>query len=187
VPSILNLTEQITAAGRMALRCHAHLSLWTLTAGVEGRTQHRVVLEDNWEHMRFLEHGQLFTAVIELHSLLDANSATINLPHLTVSVEAEYGAQPLIKRALEDIEPTFSKLRTLWNGVYAHRTKRKAYADMFKKAAITPDQLHELVVKAIEISNELRVIIGLGAEEPSSLPAEAYETMLLKLGYIDNS
>lgn len=166
----------------MALRCHAHLSLWRLTAGVEGRTRHRQVLENHWEHMRFLEHGQLFTAVIELHSLLDANPATINLPHLTDAAEAKFGPWPLIRRALTDLEPTFAKLRILRNGVYAHRTKRKAYADMFKQAAITPDQLHELVVAAIRISNELREIIGLEAENPSPLPAEFYERMLLKLG-----
>lgn len=165
----------------MALRCHAHLSLWRLTAGVEGRARHREVLEDHWEHMRFLEHGQLFTAVIELHSLLDANPATINLPHLTDALEAEQGQQFLIRDALTEVEPTFAKLRILRNGVYAHRTKRKAYADMFKQAAITPDQLQEMVVMAIKISNELREVIGLDAEVPSPLPAESYADMLLRL------
>lgn len=165
----------------MALRCHTHLALWRVTAGVEGRARHREVLEDHWEHIRFLEDGQLFTAVIELHSLLDANPATINLPHLTEALEAEQGPQPLIRQALAEIAPTFAKLRLLRNGVYAHRTKRKAYADMFRQAAITPDQLQELVVMAIKISNELRESIGLEAEGPTTLPAEFYERMLLQL------
>ncbi len=177
----LPLREQITSAGRMALRCHAHLSLWRITAGAEGRERHREVLEDHWEHIRFLEHGQLFTAVIELHSLLDANPATINLPHLTKALEAEQGPQPLIRQALAEIEPTFAKLRLLRNGVYAHRTKRKAYTDMFRQAAITPGQLQEAVEMAIKISNELREAIGLDAEAPTTLPAEFYERMLEQL------
>ena len=181
MPSALPLKEQITSAGRMALRCHAHLSLWRLTAGVEGRARHREVLEDHWEHMRFLEHGQLFTAVIELHSLLDANPATVNLPHLTDGLEAEHGPQPLIRTALGEVEHTFAKLRILRNGVYAHRTKRTTYADMFSKAALTPGQLQELVVIAIKITNELRVAIGLEAEGPSQLPVDFYERMLLQL------
>ncbi|MCD1624182.1 hypothetical protein AAG614_03205 [Citromicrobium bathyomarinum] len=177
----LPLKEQIIAAGRMALRCHTHLALWRLTAGVEGRARHREVLADHWEHIRFLEHGQLFTAVIELHSLLDANPATINLPHLTDELEAEHGPQTLIRQALREAEATFGKLRKLRNGVYAHRTKRKAYADMFKQAAITPDQLQELSVLAIAITNELREAIDLEAEAPTTLPAEFYERMLEQL------
>ena len=165
----------------MSLRCHVHLSLWRLTAGAEGRARHRDVLEDHWEHMRFLEHGQLFTAVVELHSLLDANPATVNLPHLTDDLEAMIGPLPIIREALVQIEETFAKLRILRNAVYAHRTKRKAYADIFKKAAITPDQLEDLVTTAVKITNEFRAVIGLEAEAPSPLPVDFYEQMLLQL------
>jgi hypothetical protein len=181
MPNAIPFGEQITSAGRMALRCHAHLALWRITAGVEGRARHREVLDEYWEHIRFLERGQLFTALIELHSLLDANPATINLPHLTDALEAEHGQQTLIRRALAEIETYFAKLRILRNGVYAHRTKRKTYADMFKHAAITPDQLQDLVVTAIKITNAMREAIGLAAEAPTQLPEEHYVRMLTQL------
>lgn len=177
----LPLKEQIEAASRMALRCHTHLALWRLTAGVEGRERHQDVLSDHWEHMRFLEHGQLFTAVMELHSLLDANPATINLPHLVQALEEANGPQPLLTKALDGAKTVFSKLRVLRNNVYGHRTRKKSYGDVFKTAAITPDQLQTLVLTSIKIANELRVEVGLEAQAPSPLPVEFYNRMLLQL------
>ena len=177
----LPLKEQIEAASRMALRCHTHLALWRLTAGAEGRQRHREVLDEHWEHLRFLEHGQLVTAVLELHSLLDADNSTINLPNLVSEVKKQSGAKPALQDALLSTVATFSKVRILRNAVYAHRTKKKSYADMFKQAAITPDDLQQLVVTCIKIANELREQVGLEAEAPTSLPVEWFERMLLRL------
>ncbi len=162
----------------MALRCYVHLGLWRLTAGVEGRKLHNEVLNDHWEHLRFLEHGQLFTAVIELHSLLDADKVTINLPHLVQALEAQKGPHPLLRKALADAHPVFDRLRILRNAVYAHRTKKKSYSDVFKTAEITPDQLQALVLICVKISNELRVEVGLEAQTPSPLPMQTYHRML---------
>ena len=157
------------------------MGLWRLTAGVEGRKQHNEVLNDHWEHLRFLEHGQLFTAVVELHSLLDADKVTINLPHLVQALEDLKGPRPLLRKALADTHPVFERLRILRNAVYAHRTKKKSYADVFKAAEITPDQLQELVLTCVKISNELREEVGLEAQAPTSLPVEAYHRMLEQL------
>ena len=75
----------------------------------------------------------------------------------------------------------FAKVRLLRNAVFAHRTRKKSYNVVFKSAAITPDQLQELVVTCIKIANELRVEAGLVAEAPNTLPVEYYERMLGQL------
>ena len=77
---ILPLKERVEIASRMAHRVFTHFELWRVTATVESRKRHWDALDDHWDHMRFLEHGQLVTAVVEIHSLLDANEATVNLP-----------------------------------------------------------------------------------------------------------
>jgi hypothetical protein len=154
----LSTIEQIFAVSRMVHRTHIHLALWKLTAGVEGRSRHREVLDEHWEHLRFLEHGQLVTAVVELHSLLDANERTINLPRLLDEVEAQAGPQPQIREALSVAQPDFSRVRTLRNSAYAHRTKRRAFPDIFKAAQLTPDQLQGLILTGINVANELRVV-----------------------------
>jgi hypothetical protein len=181
MPAALPLIEQIETASRQALRCHIHFGLWRLTAGIDGRKLHHGVLDDHWEHLRFLEHGQLFTAVVELHSLLDADKATINLPHLVKALELKKGSKPHLRKALSDAQPAFKRLRILRNAVYAHRTKKRSYADVFKAAQITPNQLQELVLACIKVSNELRVEVGLNAQVPSSRPMETYHRMLAQL------
>lgn len=177
----LPLVEQVTSAANMALRTFIHLGLWRLTAGKEGRERHKNVLDDHWEHIRFLEHGQLFVAVVELHSLLDADKATINIPNLINEVELKFGDQSALREAYDNIRPSFEKLRILRNSVYAHRTRRKSYADMFKLAKITPDELKNISETCIKICNELKVQLGLSPDAPSTLPTETYDAMLRQL------
>lgn len=119
--------------------------------------------------------------MVELHSLLDADKATINLPHLVKAVEDLNGPQKPLQDALADARPTFDRLRILRNAVYAHRTRKKSYAEVFQGAQITPDQLQELVLTCVKISNELRVEVGLEAEAPTPLPIETYHRMLEQL------
>lgn len=100
---------------------------------------------------------------MELHSLLDANPATINLPDLVEALEEADRPQPLLRKGLDVAQPVFRKMRVLRNNVYGHRTRKKSYADVFKSAAVTPDQLQELVITCNKVANELRVEVVLEA------------------------
>jgi fructose-1-phosphate kinase PfkB-like protein len=112
---------------------------------------------------------------------LDADRSTINLHHVVEELERTKGGQPLLRHALESTASTFAKVRILRNAVFAHRTNKKSYGDVFKRAAITPDQLQDLIVTCIKIANELRVGVGLEGQAPTSLPADRYERMLKQL------
>jgi len=180
----LPIADQIDAASRMAMRCYTHMKLWLVTAGIEGRKRHGEVLEEYWEHLRFLQHGQLFTAIVELHSLLDAHKSTINLPDLIKAHEHMAGPQPDLRQALDDVRPSLAALRLLRNMVFAHRTKSKSYADVFEAAGITPNDLDELALTCVKVTNELRVANGLEAQAPSPLPVSSYERMLKELATI---
>ena len=175
---ILPLKERVEIASRMAHRVFTHFELWRVTATVESRKRHWDALDDHWDHMRFLEHGQLVTAVVEIHSLLDANEATVNLPHLLSETEAAHGALPSARSELKFQRPYFDRLRPLRNAVFAHRTKKRTNTEIFRGAKLTPNHLTSMSRSCLIVVNELRSAVGLEPEAPSPLPRDSYERML---------
>lgn len=177
----LPLKQRVGIASAMAHRAFTHLALWRVTALTEGRERYRAAINEHWEHLRFLEHGQLVAAVVELHSMLDASEATVNLPKLLDEVEAEHGEQQGARAQLRYVQPYLDRLRPLRNAVYAHRTKRKTSREVFAAAEMTPDRLHEMGKTCLLIANDLCLAVGLEPQAPSPLPADWYARMLRQL------
>lgn len=174
----LSLDERLLAAARMAMRASVHFDLWWLTASREGRKEYTAI-DDHWEHLRFLQHGQLVAVVGEVHALLDDDKRTISLPTILTELERHHEISiPSAKAALKEAKPAFWKLRLLRNNVFAHRTARKSYNAMFDDAKMTPDQFRELVNVCVAVTNEMIVALGGQAIEPSPLPREHYAKML---------
>ncbi len=177
----LAIEQQIDTASRMALRAHVHFDLWWLTASQEGRSRHPAIGE-HWEHLRFLQHGQLAGVVGEIHALLDDDKRTICLPAILRELERQRHIQlPEVARNLKAARPAFRKLQLLRNNVFAHRTAKKTYEDMFKDANIRIDQLKALIALCIGLTNELLGAIGEPFRDPSPLPGEHYAKMLDQL------
>lgn len=178
----LSLTERIEAAARMSTRAQIHFDLWWLTASREGRAEYAAI-EDHWEHLRFLQHGQLVAVVGEVHALLDADKRTISLPIIVDEIERHQRLNLAKARtALTLARPIFRKLRILRNNVFAHRTARKSYDAMFLDAGMTTDQLRQLIELCTEVTNEILFATGCEPIEPSPLPKEHYGQMLKELG-----
>ena len=174
----LPLEDRLDAAAKMAMRASVHFDLWWLTASQEGRQEYTAI-ENHWEHLRFLQHGQLVAVVGEVHALLDDDKRTISLPTILDELQRHHkhsisGA----KAALRAAKPVFRKLRLLRNNVFAHRTARKSYNAMFEDAKMTPDQLRELINVCIAVTNEMLAALGGPLLEPSPFPKEHYAKML---------
>jgi len=179
--NILPLAERVLVAASMCQRVMAHLDLWWLTAGEDGRFAHQEVLEEYWEHIRFLEHGQLVTAVCELHNLLDGKKNTVNLPSLVKEMDPTGRKFSGARVHLGHVETAFDKIRRLRNNVFAHRTMKKAYNDVFIDAKISPDQLRSSGALCVSVCDELLASLGLDPIFVSDLPQKSYSDMLLKL------
>lgn len=174
----LPLDERIIAAARMAMRASVHFDLWWLTASKEGREQYEAI-DDHWEHLRFLQHGQLVAVVGEVHALLDNNKRTISLPVLLDELQQRHGITiPAARQGLAGARPLFNKLRLLRNNVFAYRTARKSYNAMFEDAKIQPDQLRELTIVCNGVTNDMLAAINGPQIEPTPLPREHYAKML---------
>lgn len=165
----------------MALKAKQHFLLWRLTHGVEGHLEHRPVFREYWEAIRFLQNGQLIAAIVELHSLCERRSDTINLSALVDEVERDPDKSIASRSALAVAEASMTKIRILRNAALAHRTNKASYNDVFSTAAITPDEIAALIEVAIHVSIELLEALGEPAQELSPFPLETYDRMFRDL------
>ena len=183
----LPIDERIMAAARMAMRASVHYDLWWITASTAGRKQYSAI-EVHWEHLRFLQHGQLVSCVGEVHALLDNDRRTISLPVLTDELRRKHGLHVVsAEEKLADIRPLFTKIRLLRNNVFAHRTARKSYDDMFTDAQLKPEQIQAMIQTCIDVANDLLIAIGGPQIDASPSPSESYGAMLAKLSERETS
>jgi hypothetical protein len=68
--------------------------------------------------------------------------------------------------------------KVLRHNAFAHRSDDVSYDDVFKMAAVRPDQLRDLTDMALKIANRLLLALGRQDQCFTELPREAAEAMM---------
>ena len=117
--------------------------------------------------------------------VFDKRSGTISLPPLVREVKA---AGQLIGQdaaavdaLLVEAKPVADKVLILRHKAFAHRSAHISYDDVFKMAAVRPDQLRDLTDLALKIANRLLLARGLQDQYFTELPRDAAEAMMKAL------
>jgi hypothetical protein len=85
------------------------------------------------------------------------------------------------RRASGGSEAIADKVAILRHKAFAHRSAHISYDDVFKMAAVRPDQLRDLTEMALKIANHLLLARGLRDQHFTGLPREAAEAMMKTL------
>lgn len=177
----LPLDDLLRSAGRSAERCCTLFRLWMETAGSIGRADHHDAIADHWECLRFLEYGQLFSCVVESHSLLDGHKDAITIPRL-IKLARLHGADTGVAESyLAEAAPITAKLAILRHKAFAHRSASMEYDDVFRLAQISSDEIGEGCAFALRAVNQLLAARGRPLAQRSDLPEERYSRMLRML------
>ena len=114
--------------------------------------------------------------------VFDKTRGTISLAHL---IPEEKVAGHLNAKDAADVNALLAKAKPICNKVailrhkaFAHRSAHISYDDVFKMAAVKPDQLRELTNVALEITNRLLLARGLQDQHFTDLPREAAQAMM---------
>lgn len=81
-----------------------------------------------------------------------------------------------------EAKPLADKIEGLRNTVYAHQSARMRVEDAYADAKISLDMAQRLMVISIDIINELRAAVGLGATEISRSHIDEFERMMTAIG-----
>ena len=150
---LLPLNNRLERIGQHILRARLFLDLWFY---FEERDSRRIIIDtmqDYNEFFRFTPHAYLVTYVIYMAGVFDKSRGTISLAPLIREVKAvgHLKAQDaaIADALLAQAKPIANKVTILRHKAFAHQSAHISYDDVFKMAAVKPDQLRELTDMAL--------------------------------------
>jgi hypothetical protein len=166
---MLSLDRPLDRIAQHIIRAKLFLDLWAYFEEYESR-QH--IIETMWDYnefFRFTPHACLVSYFIYIAGAFDKTANTISFVHLIPEMRAAahlVGEREAAVDALtQAAAPIIKKVRILRHKAIAHRDAHISYDDVFKLAAVTPDQLRDLTEIALQIANHMLAARGLGQQD----------------------
>jgi hypothetical protein len=185
MPTRLPLNERLDRAAQIVIRSRIFYDIWFCFENAQACPETLDVMRRFNEFFRFDPHAHLVAFVVHMAALFEKRTDTINLPGLAKEMKAARlipardAAE--VDTLLGEAEQLARKVAILRNYLFAHRSALVPYAAVFKKAAVTANQLHNLTEMALKIANRLLLARGLTEQFFNPYAREHSEAMLKAL------
>lgn len=180
----LPLNTRLDRIGQHIVRARLFLDLWFFFEG-PARRQIIGTMQEYGEFFRFTPHAYLAAYIIYMAGVFDKRGDTISLVSLVREVKAigQLDAKDvsIVDALLAEAKPIADKVAILRHKAFAHRSAHISYNDVFKMAAVKPDQFRNLTDMALKITNRLCLACRVGDHHFTELPREAAEAMMKTL------
>ena len=104
-------------------------------------------------------HAHFVASLVALHRLYETRPDTYNIPTLLRSLKEDETIDDKISIGLnkqyQKMKPLWVKVNILRNKVFGHRSTAHTVEEVFKEAAITPNEIRDLVDGTKKLLNEL--------------------------------
>jgi AbiU2 len=181
----LPLNARLDRIGQHIVRARLFLDLWFYFEGRDSRRKIIDTMRDYNEFFRFTPHAFFVTYVIYMAGVFDKRRSTIALAPLIREVKAAERVKvhdfATIDALLVEAKPIADKVAILRHKAFAHRSAHISYNDVFKLAAVRPDELRDVTDMALRIANRLLLVRGLQDQYFTELPRVAAEAMMQTL------
>lgn len=154
----LPLDQRLSTAGQLVLRARISYDIWWLYEGVGTRPKIIDAMRVYSEFFRFDTHAHFISMVMHLSAVFEDRRDTINFNRLIKDAEKAGIKEEAIKHAnvcLETSRNVAKNLAKLRHKVIAHRDYTLPYDEVFKLAAVKPDEIRVLTETGLEIVNTL--------------------------------
>ena len=160
VPPPLALKSQLRSAGLTLTNAQISYEIWWFY--IDENTRDLDVMNLFPTFFGYDQEAHFRNMIVSLHTLYDTQQGTITIKSLLHKVP-DPGAKP-IWRKYKSIRVTVNKVKHLRHNAIAHRNASKTYSDVFKSAAITPNDLKILISDTFELLTMIADAIG--ADKP---------------------
>jgi hypothetical protein len=185
VPTLLPINERVYRAVQLVLRARIFFDIWFYFEAKETRASILNTMREYNEFFRFMPHAHQVAFIVTIAALFDKRADTISLPHLVREMKRNkqlpQPTQAEVNELLEKTKPLESKVIILRHKVFAHRSARTSYDDVFKEASVTASQMRDLTEMALQIANKLAEASGVSAGFFNELPREDAARMMQAL------
>ena len=190
MPKTLSIDERIERAAQVVLRARCFYDIWIYYEGEQTRSTIIDTMQRFSEFFRFDTHANFVAFIVHMYALFEKRKDTINLPRLVKEMtdnkllEAKDAEE--LGSFITGAANLTSKVAILRNNLFGHRTAKLSYAEVFKSAKVTANQLRELTDVALTIANRMLQARGHQTKFFNPLVTSQTEAMLRALEH-DNS
>jgi HEPN superfamily AbiU2-like protein len=158
----LPLNQRLDRIGQHIVRARLFLDLWFYFEERDSRRKIIETMREYDEFFRFTPHAYLVAYVIYMAGVFDTRRGTISFPPLVREAKAagqlEGQEAAAVDALLVEAKPVADKVLILRHKAFAHRSAN----DIFKMAAVRPDQLRDLTDMALKIANRPQGVLHRG-------------------------
>ncbi len=171
---IETLTQQL-------IRAKIHYDIWWFYVGVETRPLVVSTFEDYSEFQRFDEHAHFVSLIVHIGTIWDKRSDTINLPKLWKKAFVSSGNEAL-QNEFDACLALAQKVREIRHNAIAHRSAKLDYKSAFELAAISPNEILNLIIGSMKLINMIRCSHDMGEQEFNPLPIRDFTDLVEAIG-----
>jgi hypothetical protein len=182
----LALDQRLERAAQLVILSRKFFDVWScLEHAREQPATHEVMDAHFSEFFVFTLHAHFVAFVVHMAALFEKRQDTINLRRLinemktTAMLPSKAAAE--IDALLAEAEPLATKVSTLRNNLFAHRSAFLSYAEIFEMADVTEDELRGVTEIALKIANQLLEAKGHPDQSFNPAPLEQAEALLRAL------
>ncbi len=103
-------------------------------------------------------HAHFVAMLVALYRVYETRPDTYNIPALLKHVQTEKilpeHVVAKLQKKYEEAQPLWKKVSILRNNAFAHKTVKRTYDEIFKRASVTPDELRDLIKDTKALLNE---------------------------------
>ncbi len=171
----LPLDDQIVRAAKLAVRARVHCGLWWTTASAAGRSLFHEALDEHWGAWRFVEHAQFIAFMVTTHSLFGDRHGTIRFKRLSKQLDG------IASGLIAEAEPITLKVRQFRDQLFAHRSDKLSYSEVFDRAAITGNEMIRLADLSVQIASQMLEARQLPEQPADDISVEEFGRILAVL------
>ncbi len=185
----LTLIQRIELAAELIKRARVYYDIWWFFNSNDTRPRISKTIKRYSEFFRFDSHAHFVSMVIYLYGLFETRHNTINFTSIAADA-ASSGYKPEIIKTIRgliiDNKALTSKLAIIRSHLFAHRSSRFSYTEVFRKAGITPFQFRDLTDTGLQIANLLLSAYGHPEQSFHEWPLKHTKDLLKDLSQIQS-
>lgn len=148
--------ERLDELAQTANRADLHCTIWWIYK--HERPAYVGVMNAFLGFFRVSIGAHFAAMVIELYKLLDPRSDSVSLRSLLDEADRDCKLDPKtlasLKQKVAGLDPMWQKVRLLRHKLFAHRDRQLSYDSVLAQAAVTPDEIRDLVERSFEVLNQ---------------------------------
>jgi hypothetical protein len=155
----LSFDDRLKLAGQLVGRARIFFDVWWFYEGDQTRPAILDAMNEYPEFFRYDSHAHFVAFVVHLAGLLETRSDTVNLEALISEATATNALPGTLTSQTEPVlvglKPLRRAVMILRSNLFAHRSSSMSYAEAFKTAAVTPNELRRGTESLLSLVNLL--------------------------------